>query len=46
VVYGPKFAISAEQHEAIIGRETNFERKAYYRLCWFLGGTNHGLAEG
>ena len=44
VVYGPKFAISAEQHEAIIGRETNSERKAYYQLCWFLGGSNSDMA--
>jgi hypothetical protein len=44
VVYGPKSAISAEQHEAIISHETNSERKAYYRLCWFLGGSNSDMA--
>ncbi len=44
VVYSPKVAITAEQHQAIIQREANLERRAYYQLCWFLGGSNSDMA--
>lgn len=44
VEYKPKVAITAEQHEAIIQREANPERRAYYQLCWFLGGSNSDVA--
>jgi len=44
VVYSPKVAITAEQHLAIIQREANPERRAYYQLCWLLGGSNSDMA--
>ena len=44
VVYSPKVAITAAQHAAILGREGNAERRAYYQLCWFLGGSNSDMA--
>jgi integrase len=44
VVYSPKVAITADQHEAIIQREANLERRACYQLCWFLGGSNSDMA--
>ena len=44
VEYKPKVAITAEQHQAILARETNSERRAYYQLCWFLGGSNSDVA--
>ena len=43
VVYCPKAAITAEQHQAIIQRETSSERRSYYQL-WFLGGSNSDMA--
>lgn len=44
VVYGPKRAITAEEHARIIARELNLERRAYYELCWHLGGAQGDVA--
>jgi integrase len=44
VVYGPKRAITHEEHLTIVAREQNLERRAYYELCWHLGGSQGDLA--
>lgn len=33
-----------EEHQAIIGREKNPERKKFYELCWHLGGSQSDIA--
>ena len=38
-------AITAEEHERIIGREHNPEVRAYYQLLWHLGGSQTDIAE-
>jgi len=45
VVHGPKRAITKEEHEKIIARENNPERKAYYELCWYLGASQSDVAD-
>ena len=44
VVYGRKRAITLEEHHAILTREQNPERRAYYELCWHLGGSQGDMA--
>lgn len=44
VQYGPKRAITAEEHQRILEREQNPERKAFYELCWLLGGSQGDIA--
>jgi integrase len=44
VVYGQKRAITHEEHHAILAREQNPERRAYYELCWHLGGSQGDVA--
>ncbi len=39
-----RMAITLEQHQRILERETNPERRAYYQLCWYLGGANTDMA--
>lgn len=39
-----KRAITLEEHRKIIARETNTERKAFYTLCWHLGGSQGDIA--
>lgn len=39
-----KRAITLEEHQAIIAREKNPERRAYYQLCWFIGGSQGDIA--
>jgi integrase len=39
-----KRAIKLEEHLAIVAREQNPERKAYYRLAWCLGASQTDLA--
>jgi integrase len=41
VEYGAKRAVTWEEHRMIVDRERNPERKSFYELCWFLGGS-HG----
>ncbi len=44
VVHKPQRGITREEHERIIAREQNDERRAYYQLCWFLGGSQTDMA--
>jgi hypothetical protein len=39
-----KRAITFTEHQAIIGREKNLERKKFYELCWHLGGSQGDIA--
>lgn len=40
----PKRAITQKEHEAIVAREHNPERRAFYELCWHLGGSQSDIA--
>jgi integrase len=42
--YKEKRAITLEEHQRIIAAEMNPERKAFYQLCWHLGGSQGDLA--
>lgn len=42
--YKPRRAITAEEHQMIIGRERNVELRALYELCWHLGGSQTDMA--
>jgi integrase len=44
VEYGAKRAITYEEHQRIIERERNPERRSFYELCWFLGGSQGDIA--
>jgi integrase len=44
VVYREKRAITLAEHLAIVARENNPERKAFYKLAWFLGASQSDLA--
>ena len=39
-----KRAITLEEHQAIIAREANTERKAFYQLAWHLGASQSDIA--
>jgi prepilin-type processing-associated H-X9-DG protein len=39
-----KRAVTAEEHKAIIATEKNPERRAFYELCWHLGGAQSDMA--
>jgi hypothetical protein len=43
-VFKPKRAITLAEHEAIVARETNPERRAFYKLAWQLGAAQTDLA--
>jgi integrase len=43
VEFGEKRAITADEHQQIIARETNPERRAFYELCWHLGGSQSDI---
>lgn len=45
VTHASKRAITEEEHRKIIEREKNPERRAFYELCWFLGGSQKDIAE-
>lgn len=42
--YKEKRALTAEEHHRIIEREPNAERRAFYELCWHLGGSQTDIA--
>jgi len=42
--YKKKRAIKYEEHLKIIARELNLERRAFYELCWHLGGSQSDVA--
>jgi integrase len=44
VVHADKRAITLAEHLAIVARETNPERKAFYKLAWYLGASQSDLA--
>jgi len=44
VEYKDKRAITWEEHQAIVARELNPERKAFYQLAWHLGASQTDLA--
>ncbi len=44
VRHGAKRAITLDEHERIVAREQNPERRAYYELLWELGGSQGDIA--
>ena len=44
VKHGDKRAVTLEEHNAIVARETNAERKAFYQLAWHLGASQTDIA--
>ena len=45
VVYGPKRAITADEHNRVLAREGNSERRDFYDLLWHLGGSQSDVAD-
>jgi integrase len=45
VHYKAKRAITREEHERIVAREGNAERRAFYELLWELGGSQGDVAK-
>jgi hypothetical protein len=43
-VFKEKRAITAQEHQAIVTRKQNPERKAFYQLAWHLGASQSDLA--
>lgn len=41
----PKRGTTLEEHLAIVGREFNAERKAFYEMCWHLGASQGDVAK-
>lgn len=39
-----KRAVAAQEHQAIVAAEKNAERRAFYELCWHLGGAQSDVA--
>ena len=44
IVHGEKRAITWVEHCQIIAREHNVERRDFYELCWYLGGSQSDVA--
>jgi len=44
VKFQPKRAITLAEHQLIIEREKNPERRSFYQLCWHLGGSQSDIA--
>ena len=44
VRFQPKRAITIEEHQLVIEREKNPERRNFYELCWQLGGSQSDIA--
>jgi integrase len=42
--FNPKRAVTAQEHQAILAAEKNPERRAFYALCWLLGGSQSDVA--
>lgn len=42
--YGEKRAITKEEHELILSRETNQEMRAFLWCCWHIGGSQSDVA--
>jgi integrase len=43
-VFKEKRAITWEEHQSVVAREQNSERKAFYQLAWHLGASQSDLA--
>jgi integrase len=44
IKFKEKRAITFAEHQAIVEREQNLERKKFYELCWHLGGSQGDIA--
>jgi integrase len=44
VKFKPKRAITMAEHQLILEREKNPERRSFYELCWHLGGSQTDIA--
>ena len=44
IQFKEKRAITLAEHEAIIAREANRERRDFYKLCWHLGASRGDIA--
>jgi integrase len=44
IVHKARRAITRDEHERIVQRETNPERRLFYVLCWHLGGSQTDVA--
>jgi integrase len=44
IKFGEKRAITCKEHQAIVERERNPERKAFYQLAWHLGASQSDIA--
>ena len=44
VQYKEKRALTLAEHEAILAREANRERRDFYKLCWHLGASQGDIA--
>ncbi len=44
VKFQPKRAITLAEHQLIVEREKNPERRSFYQLCWHLGGSQSDIA--
>jgi len=44
IQFKEKRGITFDEHQAIISREKNLERKRFYELCWHLGGSQGDIA--
>ncbi len=44
IQFKEKRGITFDEHQAIINREKNPERKIFYELCWHLGGSQGDIA--
>jgi integrase len=44
IQFRPKRAITLEEHQRIVAREQNPERRDFYDLCWHLGGSQSDVA--
>jgi hypothetical protein len=44
VIYKDKRAVTLEEHQAIVARETNLERRAFYELAWHTGASQSDIA--
>jgi hypothetical protein len=45
VVYGKKRGVTLNEHQKILAREGNEERRDFYELCWHLGGSQSDIAD-
>ena len=44
VKFKEKRAVTWPEHQAIVARESNAERRAFYEFCWHLGGAQSDVA--